>query len=131
MVAVGLNGGVGNHAPLLVKKRTCKKILGGPLFMAIYEYLLMASDLLLILCGATMYWFSPRLRRNWLLGYGSPRSMANDAAWQTANRFAGIVMALLALVAMALHAALLPVINTHDLAQALAVAAILLLPFLV
>jgi uncharacterized membrane protein len=92
--------------------------------MSIYEYLLMASDLLLILC-------SPRLRRNWLLGYGTPRSMANDAAWQTANRFAGIVMALLALVAMALHAALLPLISTHDLAQALAVAAVLLLPFLV
>jgi uncharacterized membrane protein len=99
--------------------------------MSIYEYLLMASDLLLILCGATMYWFSPRLRRNWLLGYGTPRSMANDAAWQTANRFAGIVMALLALLAMALHAALLPLINTHDLAQALAVAAVLLLPFVV
>ena len=32
---------------------------------------------------------------------------------------------------MALHAALLPLINTHDLAQALAVAAVLLLPFLV
>jgi uncharacterized membrane protein len=99
--------------------------------MSIYEYLLMASDLLLILCGATMYWFSPRLRRNWLLGYGTPRSMANDAAWQTANRFAGIVMSLLALVAMSLHVTLLPLINTHDLAQTLAVALVLLLPFLV
>src|ERR1051325_6358051 len=102
MVAVGLNGGVGNHAPLLVKKRTCKNILGGPLVMAIYEYLLMASDLLLILCGATMYWFSPRLRRNWLLGYGTPRSMVSDATWQTANRFAGVVLALRALVAVSL-----------------------------
>ena len=99
--------------------------------MSIYEYLLMASDLLLILCGATMYWFSPRLRRNWLLGYGSPRSMANDAAWQTANRFAGMMMSLLALVAMALHVTLLPLINGHDLGQALAVAVVLLLPFLV
>src|ERR671938_873148 len=124
-------GVVGNHAPLLVKKRTCKNILGGPLFMAIYEYLLMASDLLLILCGATMYWFSPRLRRNWLLGYGTPRSMVNDSTWQTANRFAGIVLALLALVAMSLHITLLPVISVNDVAQALAVAAILALPFLV
>ncbi|HKP13584.1 MAG TPA: SdpI family protein [Blastocatellia bacterium] len=99
--------------------------------MAIYEYLLMVSDMLLILCGATMYWFSPRLRRNWLLGYGTPRSMANDATWQSANRFAGIVLSLLALVAMAMHITLLPVINAHDLAQALAVAAVLVLPFLV
>jgi uncharacterized membrane protein len=99
--------------------------------MAIYEYLLMASDLLLILCGATMYWFSPRMRRNWLFGYGTPRSMANDATWQTANRFAGMVMSLLALLAMSLHVTLLPLINTHDVAQALAVAVVLLLPFLV
>ena len=99
--------------------------------MASYEYLLMTSDLLLLLCGATMYWFSPRLRRNWLLGYGSPRSMANDAAWQAANRFAGVVLAMLALVAMSLHVTLLPLITTHDLAQTLAVAAVLLLPFLV
>ena len=99
--------------------------------MASYESLLMASDLLLLLCGATMYWFSPRLRRNWLLGYGSPRSMANDAAWQAANRFAGMVMAMLSLAAMSLHVTLRPLIRTHDLAQALAVAAVLLLPFLV
>jgi uncharacterized membrane protein len=99
--------------------------------MAIYEYLLMASDLLLILCGATMYWFSPRLRRNWLLGYGTPRSMVNDVTWQTANRFAGVVLALLSLVAMSLHITLLPVISVNDVAQALAVAAILALPFLV
>src|SRR5881396_2584088 len=96
--------------------------------MLIYGYLLMVSDLLLILCGATMYWFSPRLRRNWLLGYGSPRSMANDAAWQAANRFAGV---LLAFVAMSLHVALLPLINQDDRAQTLAAAAVLLLPFLV
>ncbi|HJQ27320.1 MAG TPA: SdpI family protein [Blastocatellia bacterium] len=99
--------------------------------MTIYEYLLMASDLLLILCGATMYWFSPRLRRNWLLGYGSPRSMANDAAWQTANRFAGMLMSMLALVAMALHVTLLPLINSHDLAQTLAAAVVFVLPFFV
>ena len=99
--------------------------------MAIYEFLLMLSDLLLIFCGATMYWFSPRLRRNWLLGYGSPRSMANDAAWQTANRFAGMLMSMLALVAMALHVSLLPLINSHDLGQALAVAVVFVLPFFV
>src|SRR5690349_16316228 len=99
--------------------------------MAIYEYLLIASDLLLILCGATMYWFSPRLRRHWLLGYGSPRSMANDAAWQAANRFAGIVLSLLSLVAMSLHVALLPLISSDDWTQTLAVAAVLLLPFIV
>lgn len=99
--------------------------------MAIYEYLLMASDLLLILCGATMYWFSPRLRRNWLLGYGTPRSMVNDTTWQTANRFAGVVLALLTLVAMSLHITLLPLISANDLAQALAVAVVLALPFLV
>ena len=99
--------------------------------MLVYSYLLMASDLLLILCGATMYWFSPRLRRNWLLGYGTPRSMVNDVTWQTANRFAGIVLALLALVAMSLHITLLPVISANDMAQALAVVAILALPFLV
>lgn len=99
--------------------------------MASYEYLLMTSDLLLLLCGATMYWFSPRLRRNWLLGYGSPRSMANDAAWQAANRFAGMALALLAVAAMSLHVALLPLISTHEMAQTLAVAGVLLLPFLV
>jgi hypothetical protein len=42
-----------------------------------------------------------------------------------------MVMSLLALVAMSLHVTLLPLINTHDLAQALAVALVLLLPFLV
>ena len=99
--------------------------------MAIYEYLLMVSDLLLVLCGATMYWFSPRLRRSWLLGYGTPRSMVSDATWQTANRFAGLVLALLTLVAMSLHITLLPVISANDLAQALAVAVVLALPFLV
>lgn len=99
--------------------------------MLVYNYLLMASDLLLILCGATMFWFSPRLKRNWLLGYGSPRSMVNDATWQAANRFAGIVLSLLTLIAMSLHVTLLPVIVSDDRAQALAVAAILSLPFAV
>ena len=99
--------------------------------MAVYETLLMASDLMLLLCGATMFWLSPRLRRSWLWGYGSPRSMVSDMTWQAANRFAGLVLALLALLAMSLHVTLLPLINTHDVAQMLAVAAVLLLPFLV
>jgi len=67
--------------------------------MPIYEYLLMASDAVLILGAVTMYWFSPRMRRNWVFGYGSPRSMINDAAWQSGNRFAGTALALLTLVA--------------------------------
>ncbi|MFY9574175.1 MAG: SdpI family protein, partial [Blastocatellia bacterium] len=75
----------------------------GRIPMEIYGYLLMTSDVLLILSGATMYWFSPRLRRNWVLGYGSPRSMINDAAWQSANRFAGMSLASLALIAMTLQ----------------------------
>lgn len=99
--------------------------------MLAYSYLLMASDLLLILCGATMFWFSPRLRRSWILGYGSPRSMVNDTTWQTANRFAGIVLSLLALIAMSLHVTLLPLIAIDDRAQALAVGVILSLPFAV
>ena len=99
--------------------------------MAVYDYLLMASDLLLILCGATMFWFSPRLRRHWLLGYGSPRSMINDATWQAANRFAGLVLSLLALIAMSFHVALLPLIASDDKGQALAVAATFSLPFAV
>ena len=99
--------------------------------MAVYSYLLMASDLLLILCGATMFWFSPRLRRHWLLGYGSPRSMLNDTTWQAANRFAGLVLSLLALVAMSFHVTLLPVIVSDDKAQAVAAAAIFSLPFAV
>ena len=99
--------------------------------MTIYEDLLVVSDVLLILCGATMYWFSPRLRRNWLLGYGSPRSMANDVAWQSANRFAGMLMSMLALVAMALHVTLLPLITSQDAAQALAAAVVFVLPFFV
>jgi uncharacterized membrane protein len=99
--------------------------------MIVYSYLLMASDLLLILCGATMFWFSPRLRRSWILGYGSPRSMANDETWQAANRFAGITLSLLALIAMSFHVTLLPLIAVNDKAQALAVAAVFSLPFAV
>lgn len=99
--------------------------------MPIYGYVLMASDALLILGGVTMYWLSPRIRRNWVLGYGTPRSMIDDATWQSANRFAGTALALLTLVAMFVHVSLWPIIGSNDVAQALAAASILSLPFLV
>jgi uncharacterized membrane protein len=99
--------------------------------MPIYGYLLMASDAVLILGGALMYWFSPRIRRNWVLGYGSPRSMINDATWQSANRFAGMTLALVTLIAMFVQVSLWPMIGSNDVAQALATASILSLPFLV
>jgi len=98
--------------------------------MLIYGYLLMTSDILLILGGATMYWFSPRLRRNWVLGYGSPRSMVNDATWQAANRFAGAALAFLALAAMSLQVSLWRMILLSDLAQTFSFASTLALPFL-
>ncbi|HVG20852.1 MAG TPA: SdpI family protein [Blastocatellia bacterium] len=91
----------------------------------------MASDLLLILSGATMFWFSPRLRRNWVFGYGSPRSMVNDETWQTANRFAGLMLSLLALISMSFHVTLLHLIVNDDKVQAVAVAMLLSLPFVV
>jgi uncharacterized membrane protein len=99
--------------------------------MTVYELLLMTSDLLLIFCGATMFWFSPRLRRHWLLGYGSPRSMVNDATWQAGNRFAGLVLSLLALAAMSLQVSLWPQIQGNDEAEALTVAAVFSLPIVV
>ena len=99
--------------------------------MPIYGYLLMASDALLILGGVTMYWFSPKIRRNWVLGYGSPRSMINDTTWQSGNRFAGTALALLTLVAMFVHVSLWRIIGSNDVAQTLATASILSLPFLV
>jgi uncharacterized membrane protein len=99
--------------------------------MLLYGYLLMASDLLLILGGATMFWFSPRLRRNWVFGYGSPRSMVNDETWQTANRFAGLMLSLLALIAMSFHVTLLNLIVNDGKAQALAVGMVMSLPFVV
>src|SRR5260370_37553589 len=98
--------------------------------MLIYGYLLMISGALLILCGATMYWFSPRLRRNWVLGYGSPRSMINDTAWQAANRFAGTAPALLAIFAMLLHVILWSLIERDQIAPTGSGAPITGLPFL-
>ena len=99
--------------------------------MRVYEQLLMASDLLLVLGGATMFWLSPRLRRNWILGYGSPRSMVNDATWQAANRFAGSLLALLAVILMSLQVVLWPLVQDNDKGQAFSVALLFSLPFLV
>ncbi len=42
-----------------------------------------------------------------------------------------MALALLAVAAMSLHVALLPLISAHELAQTLAVAGVLVLPFLV
>lgn len=99
--------------------------------MPIYGYLLMASDAVLILAAVTMYWFSPRMRRNWVFGYGSPRSMINDTTWQSGNRFAGSALALLTLAAMFVQVSLSSMIGSNDLAQMLATASILSLPFFV
>lgn len=96
-----------------------------------YEHLLMTSDVVLILGGATMYWLSPRLRRNWVLGYGSRRSMSCDAAWQAGNRFAGMTLALLGLLAMGLLVNMREAIESTDLAQVLFLASTLSLPFIV
>ena len=91
----------------------------------------MTSDVALILCGATMCWFSPRLSRHWVLGYGSARSMINDATWQAGNRFAGMALAALALIAMLLQVSLWRVIESSDLGQTVSAASTLSLPFLV
>ena len=99
--------------------------------MLIYGYLLMSSDAMMILCGATMYWISPRLRRNWVLGYGSTKSMLNDATWQAANRFAGMALAGMALMAMLAHVSLWPSIETSELGQTVSAASTLSLPLLV
>jgi len=99
--------------------------------MDVYARLLMASDMLLVLGGATMFWLSPRLRRNWILGYGSPRSMVNDATWQAANRFAGSLLALLVVVLMSLQVVLWPLVQDNDKGQALSVAVLFSLPLLV
>ena len=99
--------------------------------MLLYNQLLMSSDLLLILSGAIMFWFCPRLRRNWILGYGSPRSMVNDTTWQAANRFAGLILSLLSLIAMSFQVAMWPVIESSEKIQALSVAMLLSLPFVV
>ena len=91
----------------------------------------MTSDVVLIAGGAMMYWLCPRLRRNWILGYSSSRSMVNDFTWQTANRFSGMTLALLSLGSMSLHVILRQVIEGSEPAQAISAGAILALPFLV
>jgi uncharacterized membrane protein len=96
-----------------------------------YEHLLLTSDVVLILGGATMYWLCPRFRRNWVLGYGSPRSMINDSTWQAANRFAGMILALLTLIAMSLQVIFRQVIEDSETVLAFSAASILALPFVV
>src|SRR5437773_11651327 len=99
--------------------------------MLIYGYLLMTSDVVLILCGATMCLFSPRLRRDWVLGYGSARSMINDTTWQTANRAAGMTLAALAVIAMLVQVILWQLSESGDLAQTVTLASAVSLPFVV
>jgi uncharacterized membrane protein len=99
--------------------------------MATYGYLLMSSDLVLILGGATMWWLSPRLRRNWVLGYGSVRSMINDDTWRAANRFAGLTLSMLALGAMFLQVTMWPAIEASDIGQLGSVVLTLSIPFFV
>jgi uncharacterized membrane protein len=78
-----------------------------------------------------MYWLCPRLRRHWMLGYGSSRSMVNDDTWQSANRFAGMTLALLSLLSMSVHVTLQRVIAGSELGQSISAGAILAVPFLV
>jgi hypothetical protein len=78
-----------------------------------------------------MYWFSPRLKRNWFFGYGSPRSMVNDNTWQAANRFAGLSLALLALIFMSIHVSLGPALHASDEARTVSLATLLSEPFVV
>lgn len=99
--------------------------------MSIYGLLLMISNFVLILGGATMCWFSPRLRRNWVLGYGSARSMISDDTWQAGNRFAGMSLAAMTLFSMSMQVILWPSIHSSDVGQTVSLAFTLSLPFLV
>jgi len=99
--------------------------------MSIYVDLLMVSDALLILCGGVMYWWCPRIRRSWLLGYGSVRSMTSEAAWRAGNRFAGQTLSLLALISLSIHVASLGSILTNQAVQTASVLLVLFLPFIV
>jgi|SRR5215468_5722559 len=99
--------------------------------MRICVDLLMVSDALLILCGAVMYWLCPRIRRNWMLGYGSARSMISDAAWRAGNQFAGQTLSLLALISLFVHAASWRTILADQVVQTISVVSVLCLPFLV
>ena len=99
--------------------------------MLTFDSLLIASDAIVILTAATMFWVSPRLKRNWVFGYGSRRSMANNVVWQAGNRFAGMVMALAGLAAMSIQVCIRPAITTSEFAQVVCAASLLVLPFLV
>jgi hypothetical protein len=57
--------------------------------------------------------------------------MINGDTWQAANRFAGMSLALLTLIAMLAHVSLWPMIEASDIAQTIAAASSLSLPFLV
>jgi hypothetical protein len=99
--------------------------------MWIYVDLLMVSDALLILCGAVMYWWCPKMKRSWLLGYGSARSMTSDAAWRAGNRFAGQTLSVLALIFLSIHVVSLGSILTNQAVQTVSVLSVLCLPFAV
>jgi hypothetical protein len=57
--------------------------------------------------------------------------MINDTTWQTANRFAGMSLAALAVIAMLVQVSLWQLIESSDLGQTVSVASTLSLPFLV
>jgi uncharacterized membrane protein len=99
--------------------------------MMMYAYLTMSSDVVLILSGATMFWLSPLLRRNWVLGYGSARSMINDETWRAGNRFAGLTLAMLTLIAMLLQVSLWEAIESSEVGQAASAVSTFSLPLLV
>ena len=96
-----------------------------------YMELIMSSDAVLILGGATMFWLSPMLRRSWVLGYGSPRSMINDNTWRAGNRFAGLTLSAMAVIVMSIQVSLSGAIESSELGQVAAVGSTLSLPFLV
>lgn len=57
--------------------------------------------------------------------------MVNDTTWQAANRFAGMGLALMALITMSLQVRYWEVIEASEVAQVVSVALVLALPFLV
>jgi hypothetical protein len=96
-----------------------------------YMELIMSSDAVLILGGATMFWLSPMLRRSWVLGYGSPRSMINDNTWRAGKRFAGRSLAAMTVIVMSIQVSLSGAIESSELGQVASVGSTLSLPFLV
>jgi len=57
--------------------------------------------------------------------------MINDITWQTANRFAGMTLAALAVITMLVQVSLWQVIESSDLGQTVSAASTLSLPCLV